>query len=392
MVERSSRSVLDEPSSTQNVRAPGLAAVEGSRPVAPACRHRRDSRVLHRCRPGRDRPTIAGDDLGKFAVERPRPDSALHLRDPQAAPGDRRLLPGRRRRLHPSCRRPRYRRSAGIRRGEPQRRPGCRGNADIADLLASSWRCAPVSALPESGHGSRSTLQAMRVGVLGAKGKVGATMVAAVEKAVDLTLSAEVDAGDPLSLFVDSGTEVVIDFTHPDVVMDNLKFLIDNGIHAVVGTTGFTDERVSQVQAWLEESRTTAVLIAPNFAIGAVLSMQFAKQAARFFESVEVIELHHPQKADAPSGTAARTARVIAEARKGLPPNPDATSTGLEGPRGAAVRGIPVHSVRLAGLVAHQEVLFGTQGEPLTIRHDSLDRTSFVPGVLLAVRAGREHT
>jgi 4-hydroxy-tetrahydrodipicolinate reductase len=231
----------------------------------------------------------------------------------------------------------------------------------------------------------------MRVGVLGAKGKVGATIVAAVEAAEDLTFTAGVDAGDPLSLFTDSQTEVVIDFTHPDVVMDNLKFLIDNGIHAVVGTTGFTDERLSQVNTWLEESRNTAVLIAPNFAIGAVLSMHFAKQAARFFESAEVIELHHPYKADAPSGTAARTARLIAEARKGLPPNPDATSTGLEGARGADVDGIPVHSVRLAGLVAHQEVLFGTRGETLTIRHDSLDRTSFVPGVLLAVRTVREH-
>jgi 4-hydroxy-tetrahydrodipicolinate reductase len=231
----------------------------------------------------------------------------------------------------------------------------------------------------------------MRVGVLGAKGKVGATMVQAVEAADDLTFTSGVDAGDPLSLFTDSQTEVVIDFTHPDVVMDNLNFLIDNGIHAVVGTTGFTDERLQQVQKWLEKSRTTAVLIAPNFAIGAVLSMHFAKQAARFFESAEVIELHHPQKADAPSGTAARTARLIAEARKGLPPNPDATSTGLEGARGADVDGIPVHSVRLAGLVAHQEVLFGTHGETLTIRHDSLDRTSFVPGVLLAVRTVREH-
>jgi 4-hydroxy-tetrahydrodipicolinate reductase len=231
----------------------------------------------------------------------------------------------------------------------------------------------------------------MRVGVLGAKGKVGATMVRAVEAADDLTFTAGVDAGDPLSLLTDSQTEVVIDFTHPDVVMDNLKYLIDNGIHVVVGTTGFTDERLSQVKSWLENSGTTAVLIAPNFAIGAVLSMHFAKQAARFFESAEVIELHHPQKADAPSGTAARTARLIAEARKGLPPNPDATSTGLEGARGADVDGIPVHSVRLAGLVAHQEVLFGTQGETLTIRHDSLDRTSFVPGVLLAVRTVREH-
>jgi len=231
----------------------------------------------------------------------------------------------------------------------------------------------------------------MRVGVLGAKGKVGATMVQAVEAAHDLTFTAGVDAGDPLSMFADRHTEVVIDFTHPDVVMDNLKFLIDNGIHAVVGTTGFTEERLGQVEAWLEESRTTAVLIAPNFAIGAVLSMHFAKQAARFFESAEVIELHHPQKADAPSGTAARTARLIADARKGLPPNPDATSTGINGARGADVDGIPVHSVRLAGLVAHQEVLFGTQGETLTIRHDSLDRTSFVPGVLLAVRTVREH-
>jgi len=231
----------------------------------------------------------------------------------------------------------------------------------------------------------------MRVGVLGAKGKVGATMVAAVVAADDLTFTTGVDAGDPLSLFSDSRTEVVIDFTHPDVVMDNLKFLIDNGIHAVVGTTGFTDERLDQVKSWLTARPDVAVLIAPNFAIGAVLSMHFAKQAARFFESAEVIELHHPQKADAPSGTAARTARLIAEARKGLAPNPDATSTGIEGARGADVDGIPVHSVRLAGLVAHQEVLFGTQGETLTIRHDSLDRTSFVPGVLLAVRTVREH-
>ena len=231
----------------------------------------------------------------------------------------------------------------------------------------------------------------MRVGVLGAKGKVGATMVSAVEAAEDLKFSAGVDAGDPLSLLVDNQTDVVIDFTHPDVVMANLKFLIDNGIHAVVGTTGFTDERLSQVKEWLADEPDVAVLIAPNFAIGAVLSMHFAQQAARFFESAEVIELHHPQKADAPSGTAARTARLIAEARKDLPPNPDATSTGLEGARGADVDGIPVHSVRLAGLVAHQEVLFGTQGETLTIRHDSLDRTSFVPGVLLAVRRVREH-
>ncbi len=226
----------------------------------------------------------------------------------------------------------------------------------------------------------------MRVAVLGARGKVGTTMCEAVRAADDLTLSAEVDAGDALSLLTDSNTEVVIDFTHPDVVMDNLKFLIDNGIHAVVGTTGFTDARLDTVRSWLSDKPESAVLIAPNFAIGAVLSMHFAQKAAPYFESVEVIELHHPHKADAPSGTATRTAKLIAEARKDLPPNPDATSTGLAGARGADVDGVPVHSIRLTGLVAHQEVLFGTLGETLTIRHDSLDRTSFVPGVLLAVR------
>lgn len=229
-------------------------------------------------------------------------------------------------------------------------------------------------------------LAPIRVGVLGAKGKVGAAMSTAVRETDDMSLSAQVDAGDPLSLFTDTATGVVIDFTHPDVVMDNLKFLIDNGIHAVVGTTGFTEGRLDQIRTWLAAAPATGVLIAPNFAIGAVLSMYFAQKAAPYFASAEVIELHHPQKADAPSGTATRTAELIAQAREHLPPNPDATSTGLPGARGADVDGIPVHSVRLTGLVAHQEVLFGTQGETLTIRHDSLDRTCFAPGVLLAVR------
>lgn len=211
-------------------------------------------------------------------------------------------------------------------------------------------------------------------------------MVAAVREAADLTLSAEIDADDPLSRLTETGTEVVIDFTHPDVVMDNLKFLIDNKIHAVVGTTGFTERRVDQVRGWLADSPGTGVLIAPNFAIGAVLCMHFARQAARHFESVEVIEYHHPHKADAPSGTATRTAEVIAEARAGMPANPDATSTALPGARGADVNGVPVHAVRMTGMVAHQEVLFGTTGETLSIRHDSYDRTSFVPGVLLGVR------
>ena len=231
----------------------------------------------------------------------------------------------------------------------------------------------------------------IRVGVLGSNGKVGQAIVAGVQAAADTEFTVGVDKDDALSAFVDSGTQVVVDFTHPDVVMGNLKFLVDNGIHAVVGTTGFTAERLDQVRGWLANKPGSGVLIAPNFAIGAVLSMHFAQKAAPYFESVEIIELHHPQKADAPSGTAARTAALIAAARTGMAPNPDATSTGLPGARGADVDGVPVHSVRLTGLVAHQEVLFGTMGETLTIRHDSLDRTSFVPGVLLAVReiAGR---
>ncbi|WP_030163480.1 MULTISPECIES: 4-hydroxy-tetrahydrodipicolinate reductase [Actinomycetes] len=228
----------------------------------------------------------------------------------------------------------------------------------------------------------------INVGVLGSGGKVGQAIVDAVEAASDLRFSAGVDKDDPLTRFVETGTSVVVDFTHPDVVMDNLEFLIDSGIHAVVGTTGFDDNRLDTVRGWLAKKPDVGVLIAPNFAIGAVLSMRFAQQAARFFDSVEVVELHHPHKADAPSGTAYRTARLIAEARAaaGVPVSPDATSTELEGARGADVEGVRVHSVRLAGLVAHQEVLLGTQGETLTIRHDSIDRTSFAPGVLLGVR------
>ncbi|MEU1994772.1 4-hydroxy-tetrahydrodipicolinate reductase [Nocardia gamkensis] len=233
----------------------------------------------------------------------------------------------------------------------------------------------------------------IRVGVLGARGKVGQAICAAVTAAEDLELVAAVDKDDSLEAFTAADTQVVVDFTHPDVVMGNLEFLVAHGIHAVVGTTGFDEARLTQVRGWLAARPDVGVLIAPNFAIGAVLSMRFAEQAARFFESVEVIELHHPNKADAPSGTAYRTAGLIAAARDkaGSNRSPDATTTELEGARGADVDGVRVHSVRLAGLVAHQEVLFGTQGETLTIRHDSIDRSSFAPGVLLGVReiAGR---
>ncbi|NDK90873.1 4-hydroxy-tetrahydrodipicolinate reductase [Gordonia desulfuricans] len=230
--------------------------------------------------------------------------------------------------------------------------------------------------------------QGIRVGVFGSNGKVGRAIVAGIEAADDLVYTAGVDKGDAPEFFSDTDTQVVVDFTHPDVVMNNLKFLIENGIHAVVGTTGFTDERLAQVGEWLSAAPGVGVLIAPNFAIGAVLSMRFAQAAARFYDSVEVIELHHPNKADAPSGTAYRTASLIAEARAaaGVGKSPDATTAELEGARGAEVDGVRVHSIRLAGLVAHQEVLLGTQGETLTIRHDSMDRTSFVPGVLLGVR------
>ncbi|MGY5305190.1 4-hydroxy-tetrahydrodipicolinate reductase [Nocardia gipuzkoensis] len=228
----------------------------------------------------------------------------------------------------------------------------------------------------------------IRVGVLGARGKVGQAICAAVTAAEDLELVAAVDKDDSLDSFTAANTQVVVDFTHPDVVMGNLKFLVEHGIHAVVGTTGFDESRLAEVRGWLAGRPEVGVLIAPNFAIGAVLSMRFAEQAARFFESVEVIELHHPNKADAPSGTAYRTAGLIAAARDkaGLHLSPDATTAELEGARGADVDGVRVHSVRLAGLVAHQEVLFGTQGETLTIRHDSIDRSSFAPGVLLGVR------
>lgn len=233
----------------------------------------------------------------------------------------------------------------------------------------------------------------MRVGVLGAHGKVGTEVCRAVEAATDMELVAAVDAADPIDALVSSGAEAVVDFTHPDVVMDNLEFCIDHGIHAVVGTTGFDERRLDQVRTWLAGSPPTGVLVAPNFSIGAILMMRFAAQAAPYFESVEIIELHHPDKADAPSGTATRTAQLVAAARReaGLGPVPDATSSQLPGARGADVDGIHVHGLRIRGLVAHQEVVLGGLGETLTIRHDSLDRVSFTPGVLLGLREIASH-
>ena len=232
----------------------------------------------------------------------------------------------------------------------------------------------------------------LKVGVLGALGKVGRAVCDAVEEAGrtegDLELVARIDADDELQTLVEEGVQAVVDFTHPDVVMDNLEFCISHGIHAVVGTTGFDAERLETLRGWLAKSEGTGVLVAPNFSIGAVLMMRFAAEAARFYESVEVVELHHPDKADAPSGTSRRTAELIAAARRdaGMGPTPDATSSGLDGARGADVEGIRVHGLRVRGLVAHQEVILGGVGETLTIRHDSLDRVSFTPGVLLGLR------
>jgi len=217
---------------------------------------------------------------------------------------------------------------------------------------------------------------------------MGQQVCQAVVAADDMDLVAAVDAGDWLFSVADGGAQVLVDFTHPDVVMDNVRFAIDQGIHAVVGTTGFTDERLDTIREWLADTPKLGVLVAPNFAIGAVLSMRFAQLAAPHYESVEIVELHHPEKADAPSGTAVRTAQLVAAARAaaGLDPVPDATTHGLDGARGAVVDGVHVHAVRSPGLVAHQEVLFGTPGETLSIRHDSFDRASFMPGVLLGIR------
>ncbi len=225
----------------------------------------------------------------------------------------------------------------------------------------------------------------INVGVLGARGRMGRTAVDAVTEAQDMRVAAEVDQDDALDAL--TGCDVVVDFTHPGAVMGNLRWCVDRGLNVVVGTSGFDEERLSEVRGWFD-STGSRVLIAPNFSVGAVLMMRFAAQAARFFESAEVIELHHAAKRDAPSGTALRTAAMIGAARgqASLGAPPDATATEIEGARGATVDGIHVHSVRVAGLVAHQEVLFGGHGETLTIRHDSLDRASFMPGVLLGIR------
>lgn len=233
----------------------------------------------------------------------------------------------------------------------------------------------------------------IKVGILGASGRMGREAVKAVESAADLELVAQIDLGDSLDILKSSGAQVVVDFTSPESVMANLKFAIENKIHVVVGTTGFDSQRLDVLKGWLKDSPKVGALIAPNFGLGAVLMMQFAATAAKYFASAEIVELHHPDKVDAPSGTATRTAELITQARREakLAAMPDKTSKAIDGARGALVGEVPVHSVRLRGLVAHQEVLFGDQGETLTIRHDSIDRSGFMPGVLLAIRKVSDH-
>ena len=233
----------------------------------------------------------------------------------------------------------------------------------------------------------------IKVAVLGRNGRMGSEAVKAITDAPDTELVAALGRGDDLQEIVDSGAQVVVDLTVPSATRDNVRFAVEHGIHAVVGTTGWDAAALAELESWLADSPDTGVLIAPNFAVGAVLAMKFSEMAAAFFESVEIVELHHPQKLDAPSGTAARTASLVAAAREraGVAPSRDATESDPHGARGADLDGVHVHSVRLRGLVAHQETLLGNTGEQLTVRHDSFDRVSFMTGVLLGVRSVAKH-
>jgi 4-hydroxy-tetrahydrodipicolinate reductase len=233
----------------------------------------------------------------------------------------------------------------------------------------------------------------INVAILGARGRMGAAAVKAVNDAPDLNLVAELGRGDALETILEAGATHVIDLTVPDQSEANVLFAVRNGLHAVVGTTGWDEAKLERLRAELAEHPEVGVLIAPNFALGSVLATAFAARAAKYFESVEIVELHHPNKVDAPSGTASRTAELIGQARReaGVPDSPDATTSDPDGARGAVIEGVHVHAVRLRGLVAHQEVLLGGEGEQLTIRHDSYDRVSFMPGVLLGVREAANH-
>jgi 4-hydroxy-tetrahydrodipicolinate reductase len=233
----------------------------------------------------------------------------------------------------------------------------------------------------------------IKVAVLGAAGRMGSTVVRAIGAAEGLELVAALDMDDNIEAAVAAGAQVAVDFTVPDSTEANVNALIDAGIHAVVGTTGWNDDSLERVKARAADAPGVGVLVAPNFALGAVLAMRFSALAAPYFESVEVIELHHPDKVDAPSGTARHTAAGIAAARAeaGVSASPDATESDPDGARGADIDGVRVHSVRMRGMLAHEEVLLGNPGETFTLRHDTSDRESFMPGVLLGVRNVASH-
>ncbi len=244
----------------------------------------------------------------------------------------------------------------------------------------------------------------IRVLVTGAAGRMGSEVIKAIDEAEGMEVVAAVDPGasgvciksatgttiecrsDLTSVIEQFKPDVMVDFTRPDVVESNLRVALPAGVDCVVGTTGLTEETLADLAELAPDG--TCLFFAPNFAIGAVLMMQFAEKAARFMPHCEIVELHHDRKLDAPSGTAIRTARLVAAARRETPTTPgrDTELAGMEGARGAEVDGVHVHSIRLPGLVAHQEVVFGGTGQTLALRHDSIDRTSFMPGVVLACR------
>lgn len=226
---------------------------------------------------------------------------------------------------------------------------------------------------------------AIKVGVMGAKGRMGSEVCREVDADPELELVARVDLGDSLEQLVEAGAEVAVDFTSPGAVKDNVRFALAHGIHAVVGTTGLTDDDLAEIETWAKEGGASA-FVAPNFAVGAVLMMAFARQAAPHFKTAEIVERHHEKKADAPSGTALRTASLMNEARAEPWTTPEKETETLPGSRGGEMEGVRVHSLRVPGSVAHQEVVLGAPGETLTIRHDSLERSSFMPGVLLAIK------
>lgn len=228
----------------------------------------------------------------------------------------------------------------------------------------------------------------MRVALLGSRGRMGVAVSEAISRSADLELTAAIDIDDTIES-IGNSIDVIVDFTTPDAVMKHISYAIQSKTHIVVGTSGFTSEKISRIADEIGEEPEVGVLIVPNFSLGAILLAKLAKRAAPYFESVEIIEMHHEKKIDAPSQTARYTADEIASNRDGKV-NPDATKGSTEA-RGTQVAGIPIHSIRLPGLFAHEEVIFGNPGEILTLRHDSTDRAAYMPGVLSAIRELPKH-